>query len=701
MEKDYSQKLFNLKRFFVLEIGIQNAKKIIDEKRIYLVNAICCSLIISYVAVVIIGFFFDKKLIQPLPLIVYSVQLAIITFIFYLQHLGKLFWARLLLVTSMILTCYIVDTFILVDNLIEFYYVISALISLCLFDRKWISILFLVLQIALFFDVFDVSTTIDYSKLHFVILFVIPFALVYLLIEINTNAERLLFKQKQELEELGEFKSHFFVNLSHEIKTPLTLLKGYISRIDFNKPKKENEENLSIVKSQTQQIESIVIDILDLSKVELATYSLDRKKIRIVPFLNNHYSSFKWLFEKKNIEFDLTINNPNIKILCDEKFLSKSLNNLLNNSLKFTPKGGAVSISVTLDLDLKINISDNGIGIPKEDLEKVFNQFYQSKNHITKSKGSGIGLSFTKNIIEAHGFSITVKSTPNIKTEFTITIPEKYVEISKELFKSPPLVEIEEKQIQGAAQIKSTISSSEKSILIVEDHEQMRDYLCKVLSDYKVTESVHGKEALEILEKENFDIIISDYMMPVMDGEAFVKELKQRKIKTPVLVLTARSDNQGKLDMLRLGIDGYLNKPFLEEELLLHIKKALQTSAVIKEFDTSISVKEEKAMNALADTFNRQLNEFVFANIHSSNFGIDDIAGHFDISKSTLNRRVKSLLGQTPKDVVMEARLQKARSLLEENPHETQKNIAQSIGISNTSYFFEKMEERFGKKKFF
>ena len=184
-------------------------------------------------------------------------------------------------------------------------------------------------------------------------------------------------------------------------------------------------------------------------------------------------------------------------------------------------------------------------------------------------------------------------------------------------------------------------------------------------------------------------------MMPVLDGKGLVMAIKKRNLKTPIIVLTARTDSDAKLKMLRLGIDAYLNKPFMKEELLMHLKKASQAYDVINKFDSELKVEEKESLNKFAQKFNEDLNDYIFENMHSSIFGIETIAEHFDISKSTLVRKTKSLLGQVPKDIILEARFQKARLILEENPTESKKNISKAIGIKNTFYFFKKMEERF------
>jgi CheY-like chemotaxis protein len=371
----------------------------------------------------------------------------------------------------------------------------------------------------------------------------------------------------------------------------------------------------------------------------------------------------------------------------DNYLFSKSINNLLSNALKFTKSGDAVVLKIYLEgVNLNVEVIDTGIGIPDKDIERVFDRFFQSKNHITKSQGSGIGLSFTKSIIEAHNFTIGVKSIPNISTIFSIQIPQDSIEESK-------ITEVNNASIaEGSA---NTKASAKQKVLLVEDHNEMRNYIISLLDDYTVTEAENGQVALDILKRETFDVIITDYMMPVLDGKGLVKAIKKQNLKTPIIVLTARTDSDAKLKMLRLGIDAYLNKPFMKEELLMHLRTASQAYDVINKFDSELKETEKESLNKFAQKFNEDLNEFIFENMHSSTFGIETIAEHFNISKSTLVRKTKSLLGQVPKDIILEARFQKARSILEENPTESKKNISEAIGIKNTFYFFKKMEERF------
>ncbi|MDO5979899.1 response regulator [Flavivirga spongiicola] len=596
----------------------------------------------------------------------------------------------------------------------EYFFIIVPPLALSLYSKNIIPVIVLVISFLLFvtpynfYPVYPDSIVKRFFPIPQIYIFISIYLLVNYFKKLNSKNEKLLQiekdkvlkdkvlleNQQRELEELNEFKSHFFVNLSHEIRTPLTLIQGHASQINLNKSKDKNQEKVNIIKTQSEQIQFIINNIMDLSKIDAKEFQLDSQYIDVSSFLNKHYINYKDLFDAKGISFSLKNDTKDLAFKVDEYIFSKSINNLLNNALKFTSNGGSVSLNACLEKQsLKIELTDNGIGIHEKDLEYIFNRFFQSKNHITKSQGSGIGLSFTKSIIEAHNFSINVKSTPNIATTFSIEIPSEALQKSE-----LNTIELSNEKRHISPSFSLAQTNSKRKILIVEDHTQMRDYIAGLLNKYNIMKANNGNEALDLLKTNTFDVIITDYMMPIMDGEVLVSNIKKQGIKTPIIVLTARTDAKGKLNMLRLGIDGYLNKPFIKEELLMHLKLAFQSYDVINQFDKQLKEKEKQNLNKFAQKFNEELKDFIFSNMHASNFGIDAIAEHFNISKSTLNRKVKTLLGQVPKDIIMEARLQKARVLLEENPKETQKNVAKAVGISNTSYFFKKMEERFYKK---
>lgn len=691
-----------------VSLGIRNTTQSNSEiKRIKLFNTFCYCWYAT--AVILLLNYLTKSPILYVNVFVHFIQLMVIIASQYIHTKGHYEMGRFMFAMMLIVNSFVFGNFIKQGQLLEFYLILAPAVSLVLTDNKKINYSIFVVAFLSFIipnHFFQHYPTINFYSPALVCLFFLFYILTNYFKKQNNQIEKLLElerdkviadkiileEQRNKLDQLNEFKSHFFVNFSHEIRTPLTLIQGNASRINLQGSITENQEKIQNINHQVAQIQNIINNIIDLSKIDSNEFTINCSKVVLRAFLEKHYADFVALFQKKDIQFELKMNAPEVVVMMDEDLMSKSINNLLSNALKFTPKKGRVVIEVSLEKDLIINIKDTGIGIPESDLDKVFERFFQSKNDITKSQGSGIGLSFTQSILEAHHFDISLSSIPNKETVFTITIPKKAIEYRSDVLKTNNTVPRNNpiNKIQTPAS-----KASKNSILIVEDNEQMRHYLKEVLENYHITEAENGQEALEILERQSFDIIITDYMMPVLDGEGLVLKIKEQELKTPIIVLTARSDQEGKLNMLRLGIDGYLNKPFVEEELHLMIRKSLQTIASIQSFETTLENEEKESLTLFADKFNEELNQFIFAQLHSPTFGVEDIALHMKVSKSTLNRKTKAILGQTPQELIMEARFQKAKTVRYENPHATKKEIAESVGITNATYFFTKLEERF------
>lgn len=691
-----------------VSLGIRNTTQSNSEiKRIKLFNTFCYCWYAT--AVILLLNYLTKSPILYVNVFVHFIQLMVIIASQYIHTKGHYEMGRFMFAMMLIVNSFVFGNFIKQGQLLEFYLILAPAVSLVLTDNKKINYSIFVVAFLSFIipnHFFQHYPTINFYSPALVCLFFLFYILTNYFKKQNNQIEKLLElerdkviadkiileEQRNKLDQLNEFKSHFFVNFSHEIRTPLTLIQGNASRINLQGSITENQEKIQNINHQVAQIQNIINNIIDLSKIDSNEFTINCSKVVLRAFLEKHYADFVALFQKKDIQFELKMNAPEVVVMMDEDLMSKSINNLLSNALKFTPKKGRVVIEVSLERDLIINIKDTGIGIPESDLDKVFERFFQSKNDITKSQGSGIGLSFTQSILEAHQFDISLSSIPNKETVFTITIPKKAIEYRSDVLKTNNTVP----RNNPINKIQTPVSKTSKnSILIVEDNEQMRHYLKEVLENYHITEAENGQEALEILERQSFDIIITDYMMPVLDGEGLVLKIKEQELKTPIIVLTARSDQEGKLNMLRLGIDGYLNKPFVEEELHLMIRKSLQTIASIQSFETTLENEEKESLTLFADKFNEELNQFIFAQLHSPTFGVEDIALHMKVSKSTLNRKTKAILGQTPQELIMEARFQKAKTVRYENPHATKKEIAESVGITNATYFFTKLEERF------
>lgn len=717
----------------IISLGTQEGNSNGLNKRIRLLNTFC----IIWGQLVVFFYFLE----MTIGLITEAINQHTITFdFFYLNSFITYFfiiclliltlflntyfyfkWARLLFISTVIITNIYASLVLTPGCYIEYYFVLISPIAITLFEKKITSYLFLVVSFLLFLTpyYFYVVYPSDYVDRLIILEALCVFLVVHLLVnyfkQSNVISEKLLAferdkvlsdkmileRQEAELRELNEFKSHFFVNLSHEIRTPLTLIQGYTNQLNFKASDTENKEKTAIIKEQCQQMQHIINSIMDLSKMDSNEFQLISMPIDVNSFLEKHFINFQSIFAKKNIT--LTFNNKTLKttILVDEDLFSKAITNLLSNALKFTPKNGSVAIKTSFNNEgITINIIDTGIGVHEDESKAIFNRFYQVKNDITKSQGSGIGLAFTKSIVEAHQFSIAVESSFGNGTCFTISIPKEFINSTTKTLsidESLNIIEPNDKNLNK--QPNTPFISNKQKILVVDDHEQMRKFLKKILHNYDITEAENGKEALEILKNKSFDLILTDYMMPVMDGETLVKQLKQQQNKTPVLVLTARTDQQGKLSMLRLGIDGYLHKPFMEEELLINVKNSIALYKNIVEFDTDNSPEVLKTLNEYADKFNIKITTYINKNLNSPLLTVDTIAEYMKVSRSTLNRKVKSLLGQTVNQLIQEARLEKARNLRIEDPFASKKQIAEAVGVTNTTYLFDKLKERYGGSK--
>lgn len=677
MQKKFKHLLQQISNSSILKIGITETTKQADEKKIYLVNVICILHLVSFILSIIIGLLFNRNLIQLHPLLGYLLITSLIFFVFCLQHIQKYFLAKTLFILSSFFTCFIFDVYILPNVQANFFYITPVLVSLTIYNSKIPPLSFLILGILLFSDVFHFKGEVDMNKIHLNLLFLITFFITYFLIETNKKAEKKLLEQQLELERLHEFKSHFFVNLSHEIRTPLTLIKGYTNKLDFEKPAVYNLKQKKIINEQINDIQYIVDTIMDMGKIDENKLMLKIEHTDLNSFLLVHYDQFKNEFERKGIEFKIMLPQEKYTIKCDSVLFSKSINNLLNNALKFTPKNGIVTIEVTINDNLKIAITDTGIGIPENELTNIFERYYQVKNDITESKGTGIGLSFTKNILDTHGFNISVNSILEEFTSFTITIPTNNYSL---------------KEKESVAMSTTITTKKPNTILIVDDHKQMKMYIGNLLQNNTILYAENGKEALEIVESGTIDLIITDYMMPVMNGYEFVKHLKKAGNKIPILIITASKNDEYKLNMLRLGIDGYLNKPFLEEELQYAVQKSLGYYQVIKNTEIEGISSISNSSGIKDQMWIENLQYEIKKGIERNTFGIDELAEKLKLSKSSLNRKTKLLLGQTPNELVIETRVLKAIEIKNLQPNISQRDLAKSVGLKNASYLIKRIK---------
>lgn len=569
------------------------------------------------------------------------------------------------------------------------------------------------------------------TNLAFVIYFIFIGLIIFL--AWHFQMRRLRIRHQLEMEhleaekyqEIDRLKSRFFANISHEFRTPLTLILSPIEQLINHNFKGNIEDAYLTIRSNAKKLLRLINQLLSLSKLEVGQLKLQVSEKDIIPIINRIINLFSSMAESKNIDFICT-SPKSLSMYFDEEKVETILNNLLSNAFKFTPENGIIEVAVSncnVDKDLsaavttitnflEIVISNTGSHIPEDQLDKIFDRFYQveSNNH---KEGTGIGLSLTKDLIELHHGKISVKSEHGNKTTFTILIPTaknnyKSEEIVKsksdptELEEIYPEIELPETKINTD---KTTIQELPK-VLIVEDNAEVRNYLRKNLEErYYVLAAENGKIGFEKAEKELPDLIISDVVMPEMDGYEFCHKIKS-EITTnhiPVILLTARAAREDKLEGLKTGADAYLSKPFDLEEIFVRIENLNQQRKDLKErylkealfgIDRITSHPSEKEH---IEKFTQIINQ----NIENADYTVDNFALDIGLSRSQLFLKIKAWTNQTPQEFIRLCRLKKAAELLKDKSQNVTE-VAFAVGFKDVSHFTRSFKKQFGKtpKKF-
>lgn len=566
-----------------------------------------------------------------------------------------------------------------------------------------------------------------------------PFLSTYGAIIQNIRLKRTQNRYKEELQKAKETaeqavlaKNRLFTNISHEFRTPLSLIVGPVSAI-LKQPKgnldeAETRESLDMVLRNGKKVLNYIDDIMDLAKLNSNKLEVRLQTNRLHSFITGIHNTFKVQKSYRKIDYKLEYNvDYNLVIDFDSYKMEKIINNLLSNAFKYTADSGAITMSVTdTGTAIKIEVQDTGIGIKAEDLPHVFDRFYQTKEaKKTAVSGSGVGLALAQELASLQGFEIYVRSVINEGTTFSFLMPkiESLTSIPDQVEPNLPDL-VEENQaseaVESATVVETPNKSGKPSILIVEDNKDMAMFIKMVLgTNYEISLAENGLIALNILkEKSNqFDLVISDLMMPEMDGYELLEHIKTSTwgAGLPVIVLTAKSGEASKLKTLAIGVDEYLTKPFSVEELNIHVKRLIENALVRKNWQAQEQVEEETPAVPVTDTNApvvakesalsiaarekiEEAREVVLKNIDETEFTVDDLARAVAVSKRQLYRFMQSNVGLTPLKFINEIRLQEARKLLEEGTCSTVKEVSYSIGFMSARHFSKNYATRFGKK---
>jgi signal transduction histidine kinase/DNA-binding response OmpR family regulator/ligand-binding sensor domain-containing protein len=545
--------------------------------------------------------------------------------------------------------------------------------------------------------------------------------------------------QREHLAEVDRLKSRFFANISHEFRTPLTLILGPVQKWRERSHEEDEKKDLAVAERNAHRLLSLINQLLDLSKVEAGAMKLRASRTNIVPLVRGIAYSFESSAGMRGIALSVNVEEEGIEIYCDKEMVEKILTNLLSNAFKFTHQRGSVSVSLravrrnlyqpaeiassprpvgTPRNDkfphefIEIAVADSGIGIPPDQLEKVFDRFYQVDASQTREhEGSGLGLALVKELVELHHGTIAVQSEIGKGTTFTARLPLGRSHLKDdEIAQAPVSVDPSMKHATGVLVDRAGAgapgptaveqTNGEKPlVLVVEDNADVRAYIKDYLVDaYQVMEARDGAEGIEKALEVIPDLVMSDVMMPKKDGYEVCRTLKldEKTSHIPIILLTAKAGPENKLEGLETGADDYLIKPFEPKELLARVKNLIELRRRLRErFKPSVALKPgEISVTSMDSAFLKKVMAAVERQLGDENLSVEQLGQEVGMSRSQLHRKLTALTNQSPSDFIRYMRLHRAMALLKGNAG-TVAEIAYTVGFGDPSHFSRRFHEVF------
>ena len=542
----------------------------------------------------------------------------------------------------------------------------------------------------------------NHQKMYIVLFSIILFLLIGIMVYIYRT---ILMKRRIE-EDANKAKLQFFTNISHELRTPLTLIADPVDYIIHDDNLNSQQRSmLQIVQRNVLVLTQLVSEILDFRKVQNGKMELRLSDFNLSESMKQWIMLFSASAQKKHIA--ISMNAPDTVMLrADQDKIERICYNLLSNALKYTSEGGEITLTAKEeDGRVMISVADNGCGISSDELPYIFDRFYQAKN---AGRGTGIGLAIVKAFTELHHGEVSATSVEGKGSTFTIHIPVR----QKGEVTNQPTEKIEQLVEPSSAQevpnqarhideLIQPYQTDKPEVLIIDDNIDIRTYLRSVLSEkYNVSEAADGKAGLELARKIVPDIVLSDIMMPVMDGLAFCQQLKTDKAIShiPVILLTARSLDEQRAEGYEHGADAYLSKPFSLRLLFSRIDNLIQSRKKLSKLFSNSDENDafEKLSNETDKTFAVQLRKIIQDNLSDNEFNVERIGDEIGLSRVQLYRKVKALTGYSPVEMLRKARLTRARHLLQ-TTERTVSEVAYAVGFSTPSYFSKCYKDEFGE----
>lgn len=511
--------------------------------------------------------------------------------------------------------------------------------------------------------------------------------------------------EAEKLRELDQLKSNFFANISHEFRTPLTLILSPLRQMIDGSFKADRQKYYRIMERNGRRLLRLVNQLLDLSRLEGGRMQLEVAKGDLSAFVRAIAFSFESLAIRKQVELVIDGADEPREAWFDPDKMEKILSNLLSNAFKFTPDGGAVSVHLESDENAQVilRVSDTGIGIPPEQLPRIFDRFYSVGQNEKDLTGTGIGLALTKELVELHHGRIEVESQAGQGAVFTVRFPigEQQYTAKEKVPGTIPISKTTPAISTAVPDIKPILYKEEKPmILVVEDNADVRAFIRDQLTDqFQILEAEHGKEGWSQAAAQIPDLVITDLMMPEMDGVELCRKLKtdERTSHIPVIMLTAKAEREDRLEGLQTGADDYLIKPFDAEELRVRINNLIEQRRRLRErFGREAVFKpKEAAVTPVDETFLRQVLETIEANMDEETFSVVELSQAVSMSRSQLHRKLKALTDKSPNQIIREMRLQRAKELLEKGAGNASE-IAFMVGFNSLAYFSKCFKDQFG-----
>ncbi len=523
---------------------------------------------------------------------------------------------------------------------------------------------------------------------------------------------RLKEKEKEQIRELDRLKTNFFTNISHEFRTPLTLIISPLERFFSENPQlpEKQKTQFNLIYRNAKQLLKLINQLLDLSKLEAGKFTPEISQNDLVEFLEKILSSFKALAEHKHIQLDFTKNSTQLMAYYDADIVEKVISNLLSNAFKYTPEQGKITLDLQVIYDennqpqkVQLQVIDTGLGIKSEHLSQIFNRFYQvQESGQPQVVGTGVGLALCKELTTLHRGEISVASTYHKGCTFTVVLPIAKDAFDRNWFKDHGTSQPIEVPVlpKTTPKTQNPISEDKPILLLAEDNDELREYIAEIFKEnFQVIEANNGQTAWQQAQQCIPDLIISDWMMPQMTGIDFCHLVKENEKTShiPVIILTSKSNHESKIVGWEKGADDYITKPFNANLLEARVKNLLEIRRKLRErFSQEVEIQpKEITLNSADEHFLEKAIRIVEENLENSAFDIQQLEVELKMSNMQLYRKLKSLTNLSGNEFIRSIRLKRAVQLLETNSF-TVSEIAYKVGFNDPSYFTRIFKKEYG-----